>query len=559
MIKQINVSNLTNLKSHLQQASREGYTHVVPYNNDLTLYQAMLDAVKLDQRSIVVDYTIDEHYLNNCSYFGQTTIHFNDWVNNDYLMPNVIYLIDQAIDIINNYQIDALFDLALITLLQGNLAVDGHVVFNFNNQPTTSDTFWHSTVHELDMDDLTTQFYLDKIAYEHHYKVPFRQINMNDTNQLTKLDHKLLSTHFFMPGWFYRFSKQRTLNKHRKACGLYDKQYNQSNNHIVFLGDHYHYAGNSKYLFNYFVKHNPMVEAYFITDERRGPHFLSLDNSDTLEIIESARIVILENDLPNGVNANGTLIQLHQGTPIRQLFLDSKEPSNNANIPYYRAKRYNRWLQHDYIIHSVNDISRFYESAFPSHQATVLAYGNPKIQYLLQKQHDTSLRKQYRQSFKLTDDKPILFYAPIDTLSQEQLPLSDALFKTFHVIVQGIDEAILPEEAIVAPRQLSAQDLILLADVVLTDYSNIIFDAMTIDKKVCLYTPNHSEFVKEQGVNEEIWSHLTKIWYTDRQLLINNLIADAIPTLKYPQTEQTEQPLESISQLIHKIIKEPRT
>ena len=51
-----------------------------------------------------------------------------------------------------------------------------------------------------------------------------------------------------------------------------------------------------------------------------------------------------------------------------------------------------------------------------------------------------------------------------------------------------VDEAMLPEEALVAPKYLSAQDLILMSDVVITDYSNIIFDAMAIDKTVALYT-----------------------------------------------------------------------
>ena len=46
-----------------------------------------------------------------------------------------------------------------------------------------------------------------------------------------------------------------------------------------------------------------------------------------------------------------------------------------------------------------------------------------------------------------------------------------------------VDEAMLPEEALVAPKYLSAQDLILMSDVVITDYSNIIFDAMAIDKQ----------------------------------------------------------------------------
>ncbi len=66
------------------------------------------------------------------------------------------------------------------------------------------------------------------------------------------------------------------------------------------------------------------------------------------------------------------------------------------------------------------------------------------------------------------------------------------------------------------------------------------------DKTVALYTPNHSQYIESQGVNEDIWRHLSKIWYTDRQLLINNLISQAIPVIKYPQIQQKEQPLESI-------------
>ena len=40
-----------------------------------------------------------------------------------------------------------------------------------------------------------------------------------------------------------------------------------------------------------------------------------------------------------------------------------------------------------------------------------------------------------------------------------------------------------------APSDIETQDLILISDIVLTDYSSIIFDALTIDKKVCLQTP----------------------------------------------------------------------
>ena len=123
---------------------------------------------------------------------------------------------------------------------------------------------------------------------------------------------------------------------------MYTKQPNVLKDHIVFIGDHHQYIGNSKYLFTYFVKHNPMTACYFVTDDRRGPHFISPKSEKADELINSARVVLVENDIPETLQPNGTLIQLHQGTPIMQLFLDSKEPIKNIETPFYRAKRYNR-------------------------------------------------------------------------------------------------------------------------------------------------------------------------------------------------------------------------
>ncbi len=60
MIKQINV--LTTAKFELMKAQSEGYTHVVPYANEIMIYQSMLDAVQLYPEVIVVDYTVDGQY-----------------------------------------------------------------------------------------------------------------------------------------------------------------------------------------------------------------------------------------------------------------------------------------------------------------------------------------------------------------------------------------------------------------------------------------------------------------------------------------------------------------
>ncbi|MGT0202637.1 hypothetical protein ACVNPX_12900 [Staphylococcus aureus] len=55
MIKQINVSNMQKFESQLMKAQSEGYTHVVPYANEIMIYQSMLDAVQLYPKSIIIE------------------------------------------------------------------------------------------------------------------------------------------------------------------------------------------------------------------------------------------------------------------------------------------------------------------------------------------------------------------------------------------------------------------------------------------------------------------------------------------------------------------------
>lgn len=54
-----------------------------------------------------------------------------------------------------------------------------------------------------------------------------------------------------------------------------------------------------------------MTACYFVATDRRGPHFISLSLKKA-ELINSARVVIVENDIPETLQPNGTLIQLHQ-------------------------------------------------------------------------------------------------------------------------------------------------------------------------------------------------------------------------------------------------------
>ena len=132
------------LEGLLEKALHNGYTHFVPYSNEIQIHQSMLKSIELPSTSFVVDYTIHNTYLNDCRYFGKTYINFEDWVQNINLYPNVIYEINSALKILNKFEVETIFDLALFTILKGHVAVEGHVALDFKDSLRTSKVFWRS-------------------------------------------------------------------------------------------------------------------------------------------------------------------------------------------------------------------------------------------------------------------------------------------------------------------------------------------------------------------------------------------------------------------------------
>lgn len=560
MIKQINITSLENLDIQLMKALDEGYTHFVPYSNDIMLHQKMLDAVELKSTSIIVDYTIDKTYLNDCRYFGLETVDFIDWVKNINHFPNVIYEIKSALVHLEKFNIETIFDLALVTILKGQLAVDGHVVFDFKTPIYTSSQLWSS----IDKNNISkiNQFYLNKIAYEHRQKIPFPRFTYNDHSELRYSDSVLLSTKFRLPKWMFKPFKNHSLKKHRELSYIYDKDKSLLKEHVVFMGFDYGYRGNSKYLFNYFVKRNPTINTYFVTNDRQGPHFISPEDSETKSMIETAKVVVTESYIPDDIKPNGTIIQLWHGTPIKKLFLDSHEPNQNLNIYNYRARKYNKLAKQDYLVCDSKFAMDMFHTAFPTHDTEVLPIGYPRVQYLLNKLSELSFYEQLKRDLNCDLNKPILLYAPTWLSNNEldpTLPITDQLLDKYNVILNRYiesDQSIyLPKDTIIPQKGIEIQDLLLISDIVLTDYSSIVFDALTIDKRVCLYTPYHDQYKEERGIYNRVMKSLANVWYTDPDLLLNDLVTDMIPKNDNPYINKNNQSLQYLTKLIQKELK----
>ncbi|MCG7338171.1 CDP-glycerol glycerophosphotransferase family protein [Staphylococcus sp. ACRSN] len=560
MIKQIELEKWDILPQQLNKAMQEGYTHFIILDKHIKTYKNMLKAVDIKQCTIVVDYTVDQHYVNDCRYFGKSQINFDDWIENINHYPNIIFHIETSLKLLEQYKVEKLFDLALLSLLQEEIVTDSHVVFDFARSFTTSNTVWNSVHHFEPLN--TTAFNLNKLAYLHSHSIPFKAHETLAPDDMRFTDKLLNSLNFKIPHWIFSPIQRHFVKKHRAQSYIYSKDSSKLKNHIVFLGFDYGFRGNSRYLFNHFAKHFNKLPIYFVTDDVNGPNFIKPNDPKTKDIIETAQVVILESYIPDDIKPNGTIIQLWHGTPIKKLFLDSTEPYQNLNIYNYRARKYNKWLQQDYFVCDCEEIIDYFKTAFPQQQTNLLNCGYPRVRYLLDKQSDHPYLSFIKKELKLDSAKPTLLYAPTWKAENDQsdlLPISDGLLNKYNVVFKGhIEDSStdIPENAIIAPNNIEIQDLLLVSDIVLTDYSSIIFDALTLDKVVCQYTPNHAKYVAERGVYDDVMHSLATVRYSDAKALLNDLISHQMTEIQMNAfVNKDNHAFETLSHIIQKATK----
>ncbi|MCY1026262.1 CDP-glycerol glycerophosphotransferase family protein, partial [Mammaliicoccus sciuri] len=368
------------------------------------------------------------------------------------------------------------------------------------------------------------------------------------------IDKVMLKSQFQLPKIAYQKLNHTALQKQMKAINIYDKDQTKIKPHIVFLGFDYGYRGNSKYLFEYLVKQHPKYTVYFITDQEKGDHFVSPSHSDTKQIIEEANVVILESYLPDDFKPNGTIIQLWHGTPLKRLFLDSKEPKQNIDIYNYRARKYNKLIKQDYFITDVESINNVFKSAFPLEETEIVACGYPRNEYLLEQHSNSNEINKIKQQLNLNTEKETILYTPTWRDNQEEeflLEFTDEMKAKYNIIYKYHEEDHANKQHnYIDTRQFETQQLLLVSDIVISDYSSIVFDALTIDKKVYLYTPDFNNYDYNRGLYKEVYETINDNQYFEQSLLFNAIMNDDYHTISDQFINKNNQSYETITQLI---------
>ncbi|PTI81020.1 CDP-glycerol glycerophosphotransferase family protein, partial [Mammaliicoccus vitulinus] len=157
------------------------------------------------------------------------------------------------------------------------------------------------------------------------------------------------------------------------------------------------------------------------------------------------------------------------------------------------ARKYNKLIKQDYFITDVASINYVFESAFPMHETKIVSCGYPRNQYLLEYQTNSNEVDHIKQLLNLDKDKETILYTPTWRDNKENdflLEFPEEIKSKYNIIYKYHEEdQSNKHKNDIDINQFETQQLILASDIVISDYSSIIFDALTIDKKVYLYTP----------------------------------------------------------------------
>lgn len=169
------------------------------------------------------------------------------------------------------------------------------------------------------------------------------------------------------------------------------------------------------------------------------------------------------------------------------------------------AKKMNMHQNYDYVLSSSKETSKVYLEAFDIKEENLLEIGTPMLDYLYYK------KNQIKNGNKLfpRNGKLNVIYMPT-IRKHSKLDMSELvnnfdfskynLYVKLHPIYQ--DDNLDPRIKVI--NGYSGEQVISIADYVITDYSNIAFEAILCKVPVLFYLPDYDEYINDPGINIDI-------------------------------------------------------
>ncbi|MGL5417382.1 MAG: CDP-glycerol glycerophosphotransferase family protein [Clostridium sp.] len=276
-------------------------------------------------------------------------------------------------------------------------------------------------------------------------------------------------------------------------------------------------AGNPKYIYEYLVEKSLDSEyelVWILNDleqEIQGNHRkIKRKSIQYYYYLATAKYWIFNCREPESVFKNDETIyvQTWHGTPLKKLGLDMEKVNmaNQTNIEDYKEKFKKSSGRWDYLVSQNDYSSEIFKRAF-SFDKEILDYGYPANDILYKKNTKNEINK-LKEKFKIPKDKKVILYAPTwrdDSfykkghykmkMELELEKMQEALGEEYIILLRMhylITNTIQIEEfegfAYDFSERYDIQELYLVSDILITDYSSVMFDFGNLKRNMIFYT-----------------------------------------------------------------------
>lgn len=300
-----------------------------------------------------------------------------------------------------------------------------------------------------------------------------------------------------------------------KISGFFVKK-----NRIYFESFHgKQYSDSPRAIYTYMKEHYPEheliwgvkkgYEPLFIENDVRYVYRLTLKG---MYMMASSKVWVINTRMPEWMikSKKTTYIQTWHGTPLKKLGLDiSKVEMPGVSTQIYRdnfSKESSRW---DYLISANSYSSQIFKRAF-NFSNTMLEVGYPRNDDLINVSNVSSLK----ENLGILSDKKIILYAPTwrDNQFYKQgsykfeLPFSLTdftnkfgneailLVRMHYLISENFDVSQYEGKVLDVSTYADMRELLMISDLLITDYSSSFFDFSLTNKPVLFYMFDQEEY-----------------------------------------------------------------
>lgn len=295
---------------------------------------------------------------------------------------------------------------------------------------------------------------------------------------------------------------------------------------ILFMGFDFRYTGNSRYLFEKIIT-KKTDNIFFVTEDEKvdSRYRIKPYSEEFYKAFYTAQIVIFESWIPEKLKKTqkSIWIQLWHGTPLKKMLFDSDEKEIISNRLNHKIVKFNDIRRWDYLLTDNENINKYFERAFLISNKKILPLGYPRVEYLIDNRNNIELKKRIKDKANLPDNKKIVTYLPtwrdynygVDKkdIKSDYFLNGNELKKYLgdEYVIISKNHVYLDNNSEITNIDLETQELLLISDYLITDYSSVMFDAFPIDLPVILLTKDYEEYIESRGVYSEIWDLMKNI------------------------------------------------